>query len=73
MARHWEDTAMEGSFTSPASDQGVPDNMFVDPARANSLLKGMSALYENKQFVDVSLLVGDNEFPCHKNVLAISR
>lgn len=64
---------MEGSFTSPASDPGLPDNMFVDPTRACSLLKGMSALYENKQFVDVSLLIGDSEYPCHKNVLAISR
>ena len=36
------------------------------------MITGLSTLYENKQFTDVILVVGDQEFYCHRNILAIS-
>ncbi len=45
---------------------------FQDQDRSMAILTGLSSLYENKQFTDVILCVDDQEFPCHKNVLAIS-
>ncbi len=67
-------SSMEPGATSPLSDAGssTTGHQFVDPDRASSLLRGFSALYENKQFVDIILKVNDHEFPCHKNVLAVS-
>ncbi len=45
---------------------------FQDQDRSMAILTGLGSLYENKQFTDVILCVEDQEFPCHKNVLAIS-
>ena len=36
------------------------------------MILGFAALYEDKEFTDVVLYAGGVEFPCHKNVLAIS-
>ncbi|XP_071116430.1 kelch repeat and BTB domain-containing protein 8-like [Haliotis cracherodii] len=59
------------SQTSEACSS-VGEDRFVDQDRAPSLLIGFSKLYKNKEFVDVILCVGTQEFPCHKNVLAVS-
>ncbi|XP_069104186.1 kelch-like protein diablo [Argopecten irradians] len=48
------------------------DDRFMDQERPTNLLKGFSRLYKNKEFVDVTLIVDGREFPCHKNVLAVS-
>ena len=45
---------------------------FQDQDRSVSVITGLSTLYENKQFTDVILVVGDQEFYCHRNILAIS-
>ncbi|XP_013398965.1 kelch-like protein 28 [Lingula anatina] len=64
------------NVTSPLSDASSAvvssNNTYVDQDRAQSLLRGFSVLYENKQFTDMTLVVEEREFPCHKNVLAVS-
>ena len=64
----------ESQMTSSTSGNALQpqDNKFTDPNRPLSLLKGLASLYEQKQFVDVTLMVGEKHFQCHKNVLAIS-
>ncbi|RUS68702.1 hypothetical protein EGW08_023535 [Elysia chlorotica] len=64
---------MDESICSPTSDDASSgDDLFKDEARATSLLAGFSQLYENQQFVDVTLCVDQSDFPCHKSVLAAS-
>lgn len=48
------------------------EDIFIDLGRADNLLKAFSVLYRDKQFVDVTIVVGSREFPCHRNVLALS-
>ena len=61
------------SQTSEPGDTGTSNaNLFIDKDRSHNFLKGFSKLYRNKEFVDVTLSVDSKEFPCHKNVLAIS-
>lgn len=48
------------------------EHTFHDGHRACNLLSGFSKLYKNQEFVDVVLHVETAEFPCHKNVLAVS-
>ena len=36
------------------------------------MLRGFSALYKQKEFTDITLCVDSHEFPCHRNVLAVS-
>ena len=61
------------SQTSEPGDTGTNNaNLFIDKDRSHNFLKGFSKLYRNKEFVDVTLSVDSKEFPCHKNVLAIS-
>ncbi|KAK6167195.1 hypothetical protein SNE40_021287 [Patella caerulea] len=57
---------------TPTSDvcSCVEEDRFIDTERAANLLTGFSKLYQNKEFVDVILVVGSSEYPCHKNVLA---
>ncbi|XP_050389710.1 kelch-like protein 40a isoform X4 [Patella vulgata] len=57
---------------TPTSDicSCVDEDRFIDTERAANLLTGFSKLYQNKEFVDVILVVGSSEYPCHKNVLA---
>ena len=58
---------------SPAPSEGSNiDHEFVDPERSSNMLQGFSGLYESKMFCDVTLSVDSHEFPCHKNILAIS-
>ena len=46
---------------------------FCDEAdRSQTMLNGFARLYEKNLFTDVILCAGRREFPCHKNVLAIS-
>ncbi len=45
---------------------------FQDQDRSVATLTGLASLYENKQFTDVILVLGDQDFYCHRNVLAIS-
>ncbi|XP_076095876.1 kelch repeat and BTB domain-containing protein 8-like [Mytilus galloprovincialis] len=64
------------SNISQTSEQGdgvtTNNNLFIDKDRAHNFLRGFSKLYRNKEFVDVVLSVDGKDFPCHKNVLAIS-
>ena len=59
---------------SPSEDSSPSPNedKFTDKDRATFLLKGFSRLYKHQEFVDVTLCVDGREFPCHKNVLAVS-
>ena len=59
-------------LSSPCDSPDAPDHRFIDKERALNLLQGFSKLYKEQEFVDVTLCVEDVEFPCHKNVLAIS-
>ena len=45
---------------------------FVDVNRSSAMLRGFSALYQQKEFSDITLCVEAQEFPCHRNVLAVS-
>ncbi|KAL3848473.1 hypothetical protein ACJMK2_019327 [Sinanodonta woodiana] len=48
------------------------DDKYIDHERASNLLQEFSKLYQNKEFVDITLVVENKEFPCHMNVLAVS-
>ncbi len=63
---------MDVSCTSTGSELLNNDNKFVDQDRASNILKGLSSLYSNKQFVDVTLCSEGREFACHKSILALS-
>lgn len=64
---------MDGQASISSEASAVPNqDKYVDHERSSNLLKGFSKLYKNKEFVDVTLSVDGLEFPCHKNVLAIS-
>ena len=60
-----------GVTTTPGTEE-PPDSKFNDLGRAASMLQGFSKLYLRCEFIDVTLCVGAEEFPCHKNVLAVS-
>ncbi|XP_022106551.1 kelch-like protein 2 [Acanthaster planci] len=45
---------------------------FNDEKQASTLVSGLKELYKQKQLVDVVLCVEDEEFPCHRCVLASS-
>ena len=66
-------TSLVDSVTQ-TSEEFTPlgEHIFHDDMRASNLLTGFSKLYKNQEFVDVVLCVGSTEFPCHRNVLAIS-
>ncbi len=36
----------------------------------NTLLSNMKSLHDSRQLIDVTICIQDNEFPCHRNVLA---
>ncbi|XP_033624203.1 kelch-like protein 3 [Asterias rubens] len=67
----------EGSAIKTISRQSslgsFPDKYkFTDEKQMASMISGLQALYKDKQLVDVILCVGDEEFPCHRCVLASS-
>jgi len=47
-------------------------SIFVDPARPSHLLHSLSHLYADGLFTDVTLCVCNEEFKCHRNILAAS-
>ncbi|KAK3096186.1 hypothetical protein FSP39_024171 [Pinctada imbricata] len=65
------DSMLDGQ-SSICDTPSSPDDRFVDEDRSMKLLQGFSKLYKDQEFVDVTLCVEDTEFPCHKNVLAVS-
>ena len=66
-------TSLVDSVTQTSEEFTPPgEHIFHDDMRASNLLTGFSKLYKNQEFVDVVLCVGSAEFPCHRNVLAVS-
>lgn len=67
-------TSLVDSVTQTNSEELCPpgERTFHDEHRAHNLLNGFSKLYKNQEFVDVILCVEKTEFPCHRNVLAVS-
>jgi len=59
-------------ITEHGSLEKSAENKFVDNEWGLNLLHGFSKLYRDSEFVDVTLVVGEREFRCHRNVLAIS-
>ncbi|XP_006821509.1 kelch-like protein 40 [Saccoglossus kowalevskii] len=48
----------------------VNEGEFENRIHASILLEGLMELYENQQFLDVTLIVEDQLFSCHRNILA---
>ncbi|CAH1781616.1 unnamed protein product [Owenia fusiformis] len=65
-------TRMSSTTPTPPNEVGMSENKFTDSKRASDLLLGMSSLYANKQMSDVTLVVDNQDYPCHRNILAIS-
>lgn len=67
-------SSMSSWITTPQDEPSSSPNAnkFVDLQRSQTMLSGFTSLYELKTFTDVTLCVESNEFPCHKNVLAVS-
>ncbi|XP_076435308.1 kelch repeat and BTB domain-containing protein 8-like [Babylonia areolata] len=66
-------TSLVDSVTQTSEEFTPPgEHIFHDDMRASNLLTGFSKLYKNQEFVDMVLCVGSAEFPCHRNVLAVS-
>ena len=58
---------------SQDSLDNFPDKyQFEDNKHVSEVVHGLKALYESGSLVDVTLIVDDEEFPCHKCVLAAS-
>jgi BTB/POZ domain len=53
-------------------DAGLDENRFIDRDRSSTILAGLTSMYRDKLFVDVTLTAGNRDFACHRNVLAIS-
>ena len=47
-------------------------NKYTDPTRKSTISAGLVTLYQFKHFVDVTLVAGNKELECHRNILAIS-
>lgn len=63
----------EASVDIGDKDEAQVVRKFCDEAdRSKTMLNGFARLYEKNLFTDVILCAGRREFPCHKNVLAIS-
>ncbi|XP_053929958.1 kelch-like protein 30 isoform X2 [Cuculus canorus] len=51
--------------------QNVDDFDFCLPSHAQGVLEGLQRLRANPKLVDVTLVAGGQEFPCHRAVLAL--
>jgi hypothetical protein len=58
--------------TEESGDTCLDDNRFIDRDRCATILTGLTSMYRDKLFVDVTLTAGNRDFACHRNVLAIS-
>lgn len=59
-------------ITEHGSLEKSQENKVIDHEWGTNLLRGFSKLYKEREFVDITLVVDNREFYCHKNVLAIS-
>ncbi|XP_014782728.1 kelch-like protein diablo [Octopus bimaculoides] len=67
------ETSTEVCPESAEKDGPAVVERFCDETeRSRTMLTGFAKLYEKNLFTDVILCAGRKEFPCHKNVLAIS-
>ncbi|XP_044290993.1 kelch-like protein 30 isoform X3 [Varanus komodoensis] len=51
--------------------RNIDDFDFCLPSHSQSILEGLQALRNNPKLSDVTLIVGDHEFPCHRSILAL--
>ncbi|XP_043926029.1 kelch-like protein 30 [Protopterus annectens] len=51
--------------------RNIDDLDFCLPSHAQSILEGLRTMRFNAKFADVTLIVGVQEFPCHRSVLAL--
>ncbi|XP_029471987.1 kelch-like protein 30 isoform X2 [Rhinatrema bivittatum] len=51
--------------------RNIDDLDFCLPSHAETILNGLQTLRSNPNFSDVTLLVGEREFSCHRSVLAL--
>lgn len=63
------DTDTDDAVIDDDSSPGKP-YIFADPERESSSLKGFQALRLSGELIDVTLLVEETEFPCHRAFLA---
>ena len=61
-----------GPSAHPDAEQAEDEECFHDSERPDSILSGLATLYKNDAFIDVRLKVGNKEFACHRNILAMS-
>ncbi|XP_070536335.1 kelch-like protein 20 [Ptychodera flava] len=55
---------------SPSVSPRINNGEFQNPVHSVMLLEGLQELYQRRLFTDVTLVIADHKFECHRNVLS---
>ena len=68
--RHNSSESFESECDTPDPDLDPDEYLFVETSHPLQVLSGLNDLRESSSFCDITICVGDDEYTCHKIVLA---